>query len=795
MTNITKRLLSLAIAVIMVISLLPVSVFAETAEALPQAEVTKLPAMTLAGGEYMTWPSGDDTIDRPLEIVVNFKAMEEDAGAYKDWKVDFYLTVSGLANGAITADNCYLAGNYGDFGWIVITTDGIVLEEGVTNPVVSAYDANLTYKDICTSVKDFTAAIHIDEAILNANPDMEVCLELKMTDPENGENVMQVGEDMIYNVAQLKGLPQAEVTKLSATTLAAGEYIVFDGSLNEGVEELPLNAVVNFKAIDTLEECLVGGYAQWLVDFNITFEGLENGSFVADNCYLAGNYGEFGWVAIPTDGMLLQENVVYPVVANYDATLNYKDICKSVQEFTAALYIDQAVLAANPNMSVKLELVMTNPDNAEETLQVGEDIIYTAQQLRSAPNAEVTPMAKVELEAGEYDVWNGSSLSEGAAKLPLEVVLNFKAIDTLEECLAGGYAKWLVDFNITFEGLENGSFAADNCYLAGNYGDFGWIAIPTDGMVVQENVVYPVVANYDATLNYKDICKSVKDFTAAIHIDQAILDANPNMTIKLELVMTNPNNEEEKIQIGPDYIYGVEALKNSVAAVNKDTNEIYDSVNNAIEDAEAGETVQMLTNFTESNVMVSNKITLDLNGYALSATTVVVLNNEANIIDSSDGKALLAIEQKNLVVNDTNEYLPVWVDEEGVSGYRFTKVELAQKVKVLSNGDAYFRFYIKGEDANCELQKALADGGVDNCVKMVVKLSWVDVDGRSGEKEFTYTEEHLIKYAANWTANEFRLTVKGMENVSQLELTAVVVSYPAEHVNVAISGETQTVSK
>ncbi|MBR4863846.1 MAG: hypothetical protein IKU07_04655 [Oscillospiraceae bacterium] len=795
MTNMTKRLLSLAIAVIMMISLLPVSVFAETPAELPQAEVTKLPAMTLAGGEYMTWPNGDDTIDRPLEIVVNFKAMEEDAGAYKDWKVDFYLTVSGLANGAITADNCYLAGNYGSFGWIVIPTDGVVLEEGVTNPIVSAHDANLTYKEICTSVKDFTAAIHIDEAILNANPDMEVCLELKMTDPENGENVMQVGEDMIYNVGQLKGLPQAEVTKLPAMTLAGGEYKIFDDSLREGVEELPLNAVVNFKAMDTLEECLAGGYAQWLVDFNITFEGLENGSFVADNCYLAGSYGEFGWIAIPTDGMLLQENVVYPVVANYDADLNYKDICKSVQDFTAALYVDQAVLDANPNMTVKLELVMTNPNNKEETLQIGEDIIYTAQQLRSAPNAKVTPMAKVELEAGEYDVWNGSSLSAGTAKLPLEVVLNFKAIDTLEECLAGGYAKWLVDFNITFEGLENGSFVADNCYLAGNYGTFRWIKVPTDGITLENGVTYPVVSQYDATLNYKDICKSVQDFTAAIHIDQAVLDANPNMTVKLELVMTNPNNKEEKIQIGPDYIYGVAALKNSVAAMNKDTNEIYSNVEDAMKEAVSGQTVKLLGDINDEEISVKKDVVLDLNGYDLSATSVAAVFGSAAIIDSTDGKALLKIEKDALAVQSNNEYLPVWVEEDGVSGYRFTKVSLRQSVKVLVNGDAYFRFYIEGDDANCELQKALADGGADNDIYLKVQLNWVDINGNSASRLFTYNEEQLIKYAQNWTGNEFRLTVTGMENVSELHLTGMVVSVPVESANVTIYGDTKTVSK
>ena len=59
-----------------------------------------------------------------------------------------------------------------------ITATCLVLENGVSYPVVSAYDASLNYKDICKSVKDFTAALHVDQAVLNANPDITVTLEL-----------------------------------------------------------------------------------------------------------------------------------------------------------------------------------------------------------------------------------------------------------------------------------------------------------------------------------------------------------------------------------------------------------------------------------------------------------------------------------------------------------------------------------------------------------------------------------------------------------------------------------------
>ncbi|MBR5001846.1 MAG: hypothetical protein IKY08_07775, partial [Firmicutes bacterium] len=142
----------------------------------PNAIVSKLDSMVLKPQEhsYMCWPSGETTINRPLDIVMNFKANDtlEQArtGDYGDWICDFYVTVSEMTNDTITTDDCYLAGNYGNFGWIVIPMDEMEIENGVSYPVVAAYDANLTYENICDYVKNFTAAIHISDKIINENP-------------------------------------------------------------------------------------------------------------------------------------------------------------------------------------------------------------------------------------------------------------------------------------------------------------------------------------------------------------------------------------------------------------------------------------------------------------------------------------------------------------------------------------------------------------------------------------------------------------------------------------------------
>ena len=193
MRNRKTRLLSLILALALTFTVMPTYAFATAGDSAssnqstvtppesepnapqsdrPNATVTVLDPIVLTEAEhdYMCWPSGDSSIDRPLQIVMNFKANEtlEEclAGKFSKYLVDFYLKVEGLSGETITTDGCYLAGNYGSFGWVVIPADGIVMEEGVSYPIVSAYDATLNYKDICKSVKDFTAAIYISKEIL-----------------------------------------------------------------------------------------------------------------------------------------------------------------------------------------------------------------------------------------------------------------------------------------------------------------------------------------------------------------------------------------------------------------------------------------------------------------------------------------------------------------------------------------------------------------------------------------------------------------------------------------------------
>lgn len=203
-------------------------------ESAPNATVEiKNPMILTPDDDYMCWPNGDDSINRPLQVIMNFKAQDtyEEACASKfgKWICDFYLTFKGVDGGVFSTEGCYLAGNYGSFGWIVIPADALAteLECDIAYPIVSAYDANLTYENICDYVKDFTAAIYIAPALIEANPNFEVSLELRMTNPENSDDYMVVGAPAVYDAeALIGGIQKGEdIADLESNTQIGGEIV------------------------------------------------------------------------------------------------------------------------------------------------------------------------------------------------------------------------------------------------------------------------------------------------------------------------------------------------------------------------------------------------------------------------------------------------------------------------------------------------------------------------------------------------------------------------------------------
>lgn len=203
--------------------------------------------------------------------------------------------------------------------------------------------------------------------------------------------------------------PTATVNNLGSTTVAANDYILYPSGSN--TTDMPLSFVMQFLADQTAEDMETSPFADWYADFVITFTGIEDGSFVGDGCYLAGNYGTWGWIKIPVDGMTIEEGARYPVMLSmWGAAQTYDYICTGVKDFKCALYLTPEVLAANPNIKVNLELSIIDSskgvDAATSALTSGENIYTVASYDYDAVDFSLYEGADVVIEDGALDSFN-----------------------------------------------------------------------------------------------------------------------------------------------------------------------------------------------------------------------------------------------------------------------------------------------------------------------------------------------------------------------------------------------------
>ena len=237
--------------------------------------------------------------------------------------------------------------------------------------------------------------------------------------------------------------------------------------------------------------------------------------------------------------------------------------------------------------------------------KVGET--YTVGKL---PNAEVINLGYVTVD--EYRIYNGS-LTEGGEPIDLQVAMQFLAKDTAAEAAANAFGNYTTDFYITIDGIEGDSFVADGCYLAGHYGDFGWIMIPLDGMTIVDGAVYPVITSVGFDFKYVDICTSVKDFKCGIYFSDEVIKNNPDMKVNLTLGLSediNAAREADFITVDEPYIYEVKDMLR-VAEVNGVK---YATLAEAVAAAESGATVTLLTDAIGAGVVIDKSVTIDFDG-------------------------------------------------------------------------------------------------------------------------------------------------------------------------------------
>ena len=429
--------------------------------------------------------------------------------------------------------------------------------------------------------------------------------------------------------------PTATVNNLGAMTIPANEYYIYNGSLTTGTEPMPLNFVMQFVADQKAEDMAESPFAQWFADFVITFEGIEGDSFDPSGCYLAGYYGSTDswdglWVKIPVDGLLtkVDEGVRYPVMLGVGMGQTYDYICSGVQAFSCAMYIPDDILAANPNLKVKLELNVVDSskgaDSAANALVAGENIF-------KASETEYTAEDFIDVELPEVEVVDiKNTLTDSDPDLTFALNFKIKDMENLTEeyleKLFAKYGNYYTDYVLTISGLsqESVTFNANgdaDGYLAGQYDAWSqnWVSVPFDDVIV-ENGQSLYIMEYAAKLmgqqglrfTLAEVAEIVQNFDCGVYFTPEFLAANPDLKVDLELkVFTEDQNGNKinDISVATKTFdkddFGVAA----VVAEGKQT-KYFATLAEAFTDVENGETVMILAPGTYALTTSGKNITV-----------------------------------------------------------------------------------------------------------------------------------------------------------------------------------------
>ena len=318
-------------------------------------------------------------------------------------------------------------------------------------------------------------------------------------------------------------------------------------------------------------------------------------------------------------------------------------------------------------------------------------------------------------------------------------------------------------------------------------GDGTWTVVNAVAYVLETNHGYTRNVGY-ATLEeavaseYGNVITLLADNAEDVTVDKAVTlnlngfeytgtitlgDAEASVTTVAGLnVVTTVNGYQVT------YANGMYKLALIVAVrIDENGNEVgsYISVADALNAAQSGDTVKLLQNVTESMVMITKGVTLDLNGKTLTASYLVAFKGN-HVVDNSTAKTgILEISKDNISLDKTNAQMPVYIAEKG--GYAFAAVKLQTQVK--SQTDNRFELLFR-PSFGAALNSYFADGALDNDIEIIIRVTWTDAEGKVNTRDFRFTEE-LIKVAyGNGKSLKFVLT--GIADFENVEVSMVVSS-------------------
>ncbi len=173
-------------------------------DGLPKADVEKLDVSTPVPLNQQFGSLGQETL--LLETAYNFKTTDTleqaKASPYRYWHADFVVSV----DKDIAANTIILAGNYGSYGWLAFSNEGLpVAENQEIRLLESAAGIYMNYEELCSLVKEFKCgAADVDNALTGTTLTVELRLFETTGDPtnEDGPKNIETGKSILINKYQ-----------------------------------------------------------------------------------------------------------------------------------------------------------------------------------------------------------------------------------------------------------------------------------------------------------------------------------------------------------------------------------------------------------------------------------------------------------------------------------------------------------------------------------------------------------------------------------------------------------------
>lgn len=203
------------------------------------------------------------------------------------------------------------------------------------------------------------------------------------------------------------------------------------------------------------------------------------------------------------------------------------------------------------------------------------------------------------------------------------------------------------------------------------------------------------------------------------NVGQVTVDAAGDYLIVFETKdepINQDNDEKDKTTVDDIFLTSITLEPVIEEAAARIGNENYTSFDAALSAVEAGDTITLLDNAVAAEVSLGENVTLNLNGYALTANAVDAIAPGAQIIDAGDGIGKLRASA--LELNEDNAQLPLY---NGIGDYYcFYNVDV-QAVATTGSGNAS-KYWFKINFSN---EAALALIGEDTELRIQAQLSGV----------------------------------------------------------------------